>query len=83
MVYVAWADGELTPDEIADIRSKIANRPWVKPETEDFLNTWLQPDAGPTAEQLQALLLTIRQGAGTLPPEKRSSLTAVWIPALL
>ena len=74
LVYVAWADGELTPEEITAIREKLSGRTWVTPETEDFLQTWLQPSAPPTALQLQALLLTIRQGVVGLDPRQRSSL---------
>ncbi len=77
LVYVAWADGELTPEEITDIRSRLSGRPWVTPETEDFLQSWLQPSAPPTALQLQALLLTIREGAGGLDARQRSSLVEI------
>ncbi|MEL6343244.1 MAG: acyl-CoA dehydrogenase [Myxococcota bacterium] len=53
MIYVAWADGELTADELAMLHERLPVDPAMVAE-------WLNPDKPPSAEQLQDLLERLR-----------------------
>ena len=64
LLYVAWADGELSRDEIRAIRSKLPERFLATPQADEFLSVWLRPEAPPTAAQMQALLAAIRRAVG-------------------
>lgn len=56
MLYVAWADGELDPDEIRAIRDDLD-------ECAECLDSWLDPGAPPTERQLGRMLRLLRRGA--------------------
>lgn len=51
LIYIAWADGELSPDEIRSIRA--LGEAWDAPV--DALNAWLDPTNPPDAARLGAL----------------------------
>ena len=59
MIYVAWADGELTAAELAALRARL-------PAGIPALDAWLDPAAPPTAERLQGLLRRLQAAAGAL-----------------
>jgi len=75
MLYVAWADGDLTAKEIRAISSRLEATPGVGAACRDVLVRWLDPDQPPTATDLGALLSSIRQAAASLPRRQRRSLT--------
>ena len=75
MLYVAWADGDLTPKEIRAISSRLEATPGVDADCRDFLARWLDPDQPPSAAALGALLSSIRQAALPLPRRQRRTLT--------
>lgn len=60
LLYVAWADGELSDEEILAIRESLPERLRRAPGAEDFLNTWLRPESPPTAAEMHALLEATR-----------------------
>ena len=64
MVYVAWADGDLEPDEIAGIRARMAAE--LPASCRDPLGSWLDPAAPPSAGELAALLAGVRRGLEVL-----------------
>lgn len=72
MLYVAWSDGILDPDERAALRSHL-------PSGLPTLDAWLDPSSPPTAEQLQGLLHRLRSSAASssLDASGRRSLTAL------
>lgn len=75
MLYVAWADGDLTPQEIRAISSRLEATPGVDADCREFLAQWLDPDHPPSAAALGALLASIQQAALQLPHRQRRTLT--------
>ncbi len=75
MVYVAWADGDLTPEEIGGICAKVRTQSGIDCECQDLLSDWLDPEAPPSPRDLQRILARIRRGAEDLPLDRRQSLT--------
>jgi len=73
-LYVAWADGDLTSEELAAIRNKVGDAP-LSDEDREALQAWLQPDDPPAPRALQALLATVRREAAHLDPSQRKSLS--------
>ncbi|MDH3254545.1 MAG: acyl-CoA dehydrogenase family protein [Acidobacteriota bacterium] len=74
LIYVAWADGEVSPIELREISSQVAAIGGLGDDCLTRLQAWLDPANPPTARQLQAMLKTIRRAASELPPGTRSSL---------
>ena len=75
LVYVAWADGDLTPEEIGGICARVRTQDGIDCECQDLLSGWLNPEAPPSAEDLQRVLATIRRGARGFAADRRQSLT--------
>ncbi len=71
MLYVAWADGELTDDEIRTIRGQLDEMPWVHAGARKTLERLLDPKAPPSAETLRRVLTTVREAAGNLDDDRR------------
>ncbi len=74
MIYIAWAGGELTPGEIRHLRGRLESLDNLDENSLLLLNMWLDPDAPPSAAQLQILRSTIRRRVCDLPAEDRSTL---------
>ena len=79
LLYVAWADGELTQAEIESIQAKLAEQSWPEEGAHEALRSWLRPEAPPTPNQLQSLLQTIRALGSDLPPDQRRSLVELGV----
>lgn len=62
LIYVAWADGELSPDEVALVRGVAAQLD----ADEATLARWLDPDSPPSAVELGALATWLAGAAGEL-----------------
>ena len=75
LLYVAWADGDLSPEETREICARVHSTDGLDLDCGSYLGRWLDPDRPPTARDLRALLTTIRNAAGTLSREERLSLT--------
>ncbi|MGA7271246.1 MAG: acyl-CoA dehydrogenase family protein, partial [Acidimicrobiia bacterium] len=58
LLYAAWADGELTDEEIATLRTRIAGV--VDRDRSEALDRWLDSDNPPSANELEALAARIR-----------------------
>lgn len=71
MIYVAWADGELTAQELLMIREQLAGMPWLDRRARETLRRLVDPDAPPSAELLARVLRTVRQAAKNLDDERR------------
>jgi acyl-CoA oxidase len=68
IVYVAWADGDLEPAEIEDIRLQLAAFTELPESCRDLLDAWLDPAAPPAAGELASLLAGLQQaGLGEAP----------------
>ncbi len=74
IIYVAWADGDLTPAEMGGISARVQGFDWLDDSSKALVSRWLDPNAPPTPQQLAGLLSTIRRHAGKLSGTARSSL---------
>ena len=55
LIYVAWSDGELTPEEIKGICSVVALYPGIDLDCQVALRHWLDPDDPPSPYELELL----------------------------
>ncbi len=74
MVYIAWADGDLDPDEMSMISGEIRRRADLPGPCSEVLGDWLDPKHPPGAEDLQGLLNVIRAGTAHLSGNERLTL---------
>ncbi|HSE26651.1 MAG TPA: acyl-CoA dehydrogenase family protein, partial [Gemmatimonadales bacterium] len=77
LLYLAWADGDLEPEELAVLRDRVGRATWLPGADRAWVRCWLDPDDPPTAEDLLALRRTVRQLAEPAPDEARASLSAL------
>lgn len=75
LLYVVWADGELEPDELRLIRSKVDAAEGLTPSVRAALGRWLDAEAPPSAQRIQDLLAAIRRGAEGLTASQNRTLT--------
>jgi acyl-CoA oxidase len=75
LIYIAWADGELGPDEIRTIRRGLAATPGLDEDASKALNAWLDPLSPPSPQDLQQLLHRIREAGRDLAVDRRLNLT--------
>ena len=68
-LYVAWADGDLTEDEMQAVCSGLDG------DCHALLGRWLNPSAPPSATELQRMLRIIRRHAGDLGRGEKLDLT--------
>ena len=52
ILWVAWADGDLSATERAEIARIISDAPWLRPEARRRIQAWLDPSDPPSAEEL-------------------------------
>jgi acyl-CoA oxidase len=76
LIYVAWADGELTAEEAASIRALIEAQD-LGAGCRERLREWLDPENPPPTRSLQAILRTVRQAGGRLSDPARGSLASL------
>ena len=79
LLYVAWADGELTRAEMESIQAKLAEQSWPEEDAHRALQSWLRQEAPPTPNQLESLLRTIRALGSNLPADQRRSLVELGV----
>ena len=79
LVYAAWADGDLEPAEVEDIRSRVAAVTELPAPSRNLLCSWLDPAAAPSAGELAALLASLQQEGQerAIQPGEREALAAV------
>lgn len=73
LLYVAWADGSLTAEEMRGICARAERAAGDQP-CEDTLGRWLDPARPPSARALRRLLTALRRAAAELPEEERRGL---------
>ena len=73
MLYVAWADGNMTAAEIRGICSRIEGVDGLEGNCRGVLGSWLDPEKPPSAQELQTLLTVIRRAARRLSLDERRS----------
>ncbi|HVS00134.1 MAG TPA: acyl-CoA dehydrogenase [Thermoanaerobaculia bacterium] len=77
LVYVAWADGDLEPAEIADVRARVEAGDDLLSPIRALLCAWLDPAAAPSAAELADLLTSLQRASQELPDGERRSLAAL------
>ncbi|MEM7480678.1 MAG: acyl-CoA dehydrogenase [Acidobacteriota bacterium] len=77
--YVAWADGELTPEEIAAIGDQALAVEGLEDCCQDALERWLDPERPPTAQELQKLLSAIRRQSASLSLGERRTMAELGV----
>lgn len=60
LLYTAWSDGSLTPDELNELRSVLCEV--VDGEASPIIERWLDPERPPTGSELDRLGGAIRRG---------------------
>lgn len=73
MIYIVWAGGELSPGELRGLRAKLETLGNLDSSSQLLLDLWLNPDAPPSAAQLQILRSTIRNKVSQLPSQEWES----------
>ncbi len=74
MIYVAWSDGDLTSDEVRNIRARAAEQDWLSEEAKRRLARWLNPDDPPAPREMTQLLKWMREASGDMSTDERMSL---------
>jgi acyl-CoA oxidase len=74
LLYLVWADGVLTADEITAVRERITRLGLLAEDRRTALCAWLDPDDPPAAEDLHGLLLLVRAGAAGGPGDAGADL---------
>jgi acyl-CoA oxidase len=79
ILYIAWADGALTGDEIRDVLDHVNRDDAVEGPIREALQPWLDPAAPPDTDELRALLAAIHHAGDALAPEDRESLASLGV----
>ncbi len=74
LLYVAWADGLLTPSEIQAARDRLADEDWMTDADRAQVSAWLDPAAPPDATTYFRWIRTIRQASRQIPDVAHKSL---------
>ena len=77
LLYVAWADGSLEPDELRLISARISAARELTPAVRAALRRWLDPEMPPSATSLQGLLAAIRGAAASWTASQKLNLTTL------
>lgn len=77
LIYLAWADGDLSASELEAIRAAAAEQPWLDKARREQLGHWLDPDSPPSAAELADVLEQVRRAAAGLPEEQAQGLAAL------
>ena len=73
-LYIAWADGLLTPTQIEQIRTRITAQHWLTDEERRRLSAWLDPQNPPDATTYYRWVRTIKESARDIPHAAQKSL---------
>ena len=73
-LYIAWADGLLTPTQIEQIRTRIKAQRWLNEEERRRLCVWLDPQNPPDATTYYRWVRTIKESARDIPHAAQKSL---------
>ena len=74
LLWVAWSDGDLEEDDLADLHGRVEAMPWLRPAARLALAAWLDPSAPPSPAELHALIEAVERAAATLSPDRRRDL---------
>jgi len=74
LLYVAWADGVLTPSEAETIRTRVRAQDWIDESTRQEICNHLDPQSPPTATKYFRWVRALREGAKDTSVTTRCSL---------
>jgi acyl-CoA oxidase len=74
LLYVAWADGVLSPTQAARLRARLAEQDWLTDADRAQLGAWLDPRRPPPAEAYAGWARAVRGAARHIPGAARRSL---------
>jgi acyl-CoA oxidase len=64
LIYVAWSDGILAEDELAQIEARLASVPGAENKILPLVQHWLNPARPPTPTELNELVSLMRKASG-------------------
>jgi acyl-CoA oxidase len=76
-IYIAWADGELSADEIDSLRVHLDEIDGIDAECREALGNWLDGSSPPRPGELGELLAVVRRLAGGLEAPERMDLATL------
>jgi acyl-CoA oxidase len=77
LLYVAWSDLDLDPDDQAALLERIEAQPWLRPAARDALAAWTDRTRPVTASELARIRGLIDRVAATASPRARRSFAAL------
>jgi acyl-CoA oxidase len=77
LIYVAWSDFDLDPDERAKALTGMAQQPWLRPAARAVIEAWLDPEQPPRADELSRLRTLIDHVAATSSDRAKASFARV------
>ncbi|MEQ9441261.1 MAG: acyl-CoA dehydrogenase [Cyclobacteriaceae bacterium] len=75
-LYLAWADADLTDQEIHDLREAIMTISWLTDSEREYLSAHLHPEQAPSPNTLKEWQRIIRQHSDALPDALKSNLAS-------
>ena len=78
-MYIAWADGLLTPTQIEEIGMHIKEQRWLTGEERRRLGGWLDPQNPPDATTYYGWVQRIKESARKIPHAAQKSLAELGI----
>jgi len=79
LLYVAWADGVLTPSEAETLRARIRSLDWIDAAVREEVCGYLDPQSPPSAPQHHRWLRALREAAADAPVTTRCSLAELGV----
>ena len=79
LLYVAWADGVLTPSEADTIRTQIREQDWIETPVREEICSHLDPQSPPTSTQYFQWVRALKEAAHEAPVETRCSLAELGV----
>jgi len=79
LLYVAWADGVLTPSEADTLRSQIRAQDWIDQSVREEICGHLDPQSPPSATQYFRWIRALKEAAGEAPVATRCSLAELGV----
>ncbi|MDX1532084.1 MAG: acyl-CoA dehydrogenase family protein, partial [Rhodothermales bacterium] len=73
-LYIAWADGLLTPSQVDAIRARVEAADWLNEADKATLRGWLDPQNPPSAGVYYRWIRTIKEAARHIPGAAEKSL---------
>ncbi len=77
LLYVAWADGVLTPSEADTLQTRIRSMNWIDDSVREEICQYLNPQSPPTATEYFQWIRALKEAADESPVTARRSLAAL------